>query len=113
MIPHGFTPPYEQIRSQISALIAAGDLPPGASLPSVRQLARDLGVAPNTVVRAYNKLKDEGKVTMTLRRGVVVAARAPTLTEVQRQTELHAAVAQLLTAVRHLDLNAQDYPRRP
>ncbi len=104
---HGFTPPYEQIRGQISALIAAGQLHPGASLPSVRQLARDLGVAPNTVMRAYNKLKDEGKVAMTLRRGVVVAARAPTLTEAERQTQLDAAVGQLLTAVRHLGLDAR------
>jgi len=105
--PRGFTPPYEQIRSQISALIAAGQLHPGASLPPVRQLARDLDVAPNTVMRAYNKLKDEGKVAMTLRRGVVVAAGAPTLTEAERQTELDAAVAQLLTAVRHLGLDAR------
>lgn len=103
---HGFTPPYEQIRGQISALIVAGELRLGASLPSVRQLARDLGVAPNTVMRAYNKLKEEGKVAMTLRRRVVVAAGAPTLTEAERQTELDAAVDHLLTVVKHLGLDA-------
>ncbi|MDF2051259.1 GntR family transcriptional regulator, partial [Arthrobacter sp. Cr_A7] len=47
------TPPYEQIRSQISSLVAVGDLAPGSRLPTVRSLAADLGVAVGTVARAY------------------------------------------------------------
>ena len=46
-------PPYEQIRSQISSLIALGALDPGTRLPTVRSLAADLGIATGTVARAY------------------------------------------------------------
>lgn len=72
------TPPYEQIRRQLTALIGAGELPPGTRLPPVRQLAGDLRVAPGTVVRAYRELADAGWVEK--RRGVEtrVAAHPPT-----------------------------------
>jgi DNA-binding transcriptional regulator YhcF (GntR family) len=65
-------PPYEQLRSRIASSIATGDLAPRHRLPSVRQLARDLGVAPNTVVRAYRELVDEGLITMKGRTGAFV-----------------------------------------
>lgn len=73
-------PPYEQIGSQIRILIASGQLSPGTLLPSVRQLARDLGVAPNTVVRAYSELEQAGWVVTAKRKGVMVAPQPPLLT---------------------------------
>ncbi|RKO25494.1 GntR family transcriptional regulator [Pseudarthrobacter phenanthrenivorans] len=53
---HSPTPPYEQIRSQISSL-ASGTLVPGSRLPTVRSLAADLGIAAGTVARAYKELE--------------------------------------------------------
>lgn len=53
-------PPYEQIRSQLSALIKVGTLIGGERLPSVRQLSKDLRLAPGTVARAYSMLETEG-----------------------------------------------------
>lgn len=53
-------PPYEQIRSQLSALIKIGTLIGGERLPSVRQLSKDLQLAPGTVARAYSMLEVEG-----------------------------------------------------
>ena len=50
-------PPYEQIRTQIASLIATGALPAGTRLPTVRDLATDLGVAVGTVARAYRELE--------------------------------------------------------
>ncbi|KUM74136.1 GntR family transcriptional regulator [Streptomyces curacoi] len=50
-------PPYEQIRSQLSALISTGRLAEGERLPTVRQLAADLGLATGTVARAYRELE--------------------------------------------------------
>ncbi|MEU4093631.1 GntR family transcriptional regulator [Streptomyces sp. NPDC026673] len=50
-------PPYEQIRAQLSALIVTGRLPEGERLPTVRQLAADLGLATGTVARAYRELE--------------------------------------------------------
>jgi GntR family transcriptional regulator len=61
------TPKYQQIVEQIKALVAAGTLTPGAPLPSVRQLAGDLGINVNTVVAAYRALESEQLVL--LRRG--------------------------------------------
>ncbi len=55
--PNSGVPTYEQIRTQIAAHILAGTLGPGHRLPSIRQLARDLAVAPGTVARAYNELE--------------------------------------------------------
>ena len=67
---------YEQVASQIRLLVASGDLVPGATLPSVRQLAGDLGVNLNTIARAYRLLKAEGFLVIRDRAGVTVAAPA-------------------------------------
>jgi len=65
-------PPFEQIRTQIAAQVASGDLPPGTKLPTVRALAATLGIAPNTVARAYRELEHVGVVTTRGRAGTVV-----------------------------------------
>jgi GntR family transcriptional regulator len=70
-------PPYRQIVEQIRAAIERGDLRSEMSLPPVRQLAGDLGVAPNTVARAYAELQDEGWLIGEGRRGTRVASRVP------------------------------------
>jgi DNA-binding transcriptional regulator YhcF (GntR family) len=57
------TPPYEQVRSQIAGHIRTGSIRPGEKLPVVRALAADLGVATNTVARAYRELEAGGLVT--------------------------------------------------
>lgn len=66
-------PPYEQIRAQIAGLVAAGTLRPGDRLPTVRDLAADLGVAVGTATRAYRELEAEGVVVSRRRIGTVVA----------------------------------------
>jgi DNA-binding transcriptional regulator YhcF (GntR family) len=67
-------PPYEQVRAQLAGLIGRGSLPEGDRLPTVRALAADLGLAVNTVARAYKELEAEGLVTTRRRAGTVVAA---------------------------------------
>ncbi|XAS66493.1 GntR family transcriptional regulator [Micrococcaceae bacterium Sec5.7] len=67
------TPPYEQIRSQISSLIALGTLAAGARLPSVRSLAADLGLAAGTVARAYKELEASGLIESRRGRGTIVS----------------------------------------
>ncbi|MFC8294299.1 GntR family transcriptional regulator [Streptomyces sp. NPDC057242] len=71
----GPVPPYEQIRSQLAALIDGGVLPEGERLPTVRQLAADLGLAPGTVNRAYKELEAAGLVRTRRGAGTRVAAR--------------------------------------
>ena len=70
-------PIYAQIMDRIRALVQAGALQPDTRLPSVRQLASDLEVNPNTVAKAYSLLEREGVVETAGRRGTVVTAKAP------------------------------------
>jgi GntR family transcriptional regulator len=67
-------PVYEQVADQIRRFITEGELGPGTLLPSVRQLARDLGVNLNTIARAYRLLEAEGFLVIRDRAGVTVAA---------------------------------------
>ena len=68
--------PYEQVRLRIAALAADGALAAGTRLPPVRQLAGDLGLAVNTVARAYRELEQAGLVETRGRLGTVVTAKA-------------------------------------
>ena len=72
----GEAPVYEQVADQLRQLVAGGALDPGTLLPSVRQLAGDLGVNLNTIARAYRLLEDEGFLVIHDRSGVEVAAPA-------------------------------------
>lgn len=67
-------PVYEQVADQIRRFITEGPLGPGTVLPSVRQLARDLGVNLNTIARAYRLLEAESFLVIRDRAGVTVAA---------------------------------------
>jgi DNA-binding transcriptional regulator YhcF (GntR family) len=89
--PNSPLPPYEQVRSQIAAAIEAGRLRTAAQLPTVRGLARDLGLAVNTVARAYRELELAGLVETRGRNGTFVAG-PPTRT---RQLAVEAATAYL------------------
>lgn len=72
--PASAEPLYEQLRSQIATRAASGDLPAGTKLPTVRQLAVDLGVGVRTVQRVYTELEADGVVVTEGRRGTFVAA---------------------------------------
>lgn len=106
--------PFEQIRAGVLEAIDAGELAPGDQLPTVRGLAAELGVAPNTVAKAYRELEGDGVVETRGRHGTrialdadathraaVVAARA----YVQRVTELglerETALAVVTAALDH------------
>ncbi len=65
----GSAPPSEQIRAQIAAQIYSRDLSADHRLPSIRQLAADLRVAPGTVAKAYSELEQAGLITTSRTRG--------------------------------------------
>ncbi|MEZ5094314.1 GntR family transcriptional regulator [Nocardioides sp.] len=65
--------PFDQVKRQIAAQVADGRLQPGDKLPTVRRLADDLGLAPNTVARAYRELEASGVVDTRGRAGTFVA----------------------------------------
>ncbi|WP_174703909.1 GntR family transcriptional regulator [Streptomyces viridosporus] len=67
-------PPYEQVRAQISEQARSGALPVGYRLPTVRGLAGTLGLAANTVAKAYRALEADGVIETRGRNGTVIAA---------------------------------------
>jgi DNA-binding transcriptional regulator YhcF (GntR family) len=69
-------PPYEQLRSRVAAQVHDGTLPAGAKLPTVRGLAGDLGLAVNTVAKAYRALEADGVIETRGRAGSFVSSTA-------------------------------------
>ncbi|WP_190137781.1 GntR family transcriptional regulator [Streptomyces longispororuber] len=70
----GSAPPYEQVRTQIAEQARGGGLPVGYKLPTVRGLAETLGLAANTVAKAYRALEEDGVIETRGRNGTFVAA---------------------------------------
>jgi GntR family transcriptional regulator len=94
------TPPYEQVRRQLAALIGDGTLHPGDRLPSLRQLAGDLGLAVGTVARTYRELEVAGLVQSRRGGGTRVAPAAGS--PVSRSDDLDAMTRhELVAAVTH------------
>jgi DNA-binding transcriptional regulator YhcF (GntR family) len=96
------TPPYEQLHRQLGTAIAFGALVPGTRLPSVRQLAADLGVASGTVMRAYSELESAGLVTSRRGGGTTVSKALPTLSLEERALALALQTAAFVAQVRLL-----------
>jgi GntR family transcriptional regulator len=90
-------PPYRQLVEGIRRRIERGALLPGDRIPPVRTVAADLGIAPNTVGRAYRALEDDGWIEGRGRAGTFVADRLP-----ERPSSVDAA----------LEAAADDYLRR-
>lgn len=65
-------PPFEQLRTQIATRVTEGDLTAGTKLPTVRAAAGELGLAANTVARAYRELEGDGVLVTEGRRGTFV-----------------------------------------
>ncbi len=94
-------PLYRQIIDGVKALIASGDLREGMTLPSVRQVAGDLGVNLNTIAVAYRELQDEGFLTVRHGAGAVVSSRRPrAIEEDELRRPLRTALTQLILAGR-------------
>lgn len=98
------TPPFEQVRRQVAALITSGTLEEGVRLPTVRQLAGDLRVAPGTVARAYKELEAAGLVVSRRSAGTRVApGRA--LPQARRDERLQLLARQYVEAARRLGVD--------
>ena len=93
------SPPYRQIVEQIRAAIERGDLQRDMPLSPVRQLAGDLGVAPNTVARAYAELQAEGWIIGDGRRGTRVAAQIPHQDRRARTRSLRESIERFVSSL--------------
>jgi GntR family transcriptional regulator len=81
-------PVYRQIMDQVTGGIAAGTLSAGNQLPTVRQLAVDLSINPNTVIRAYRELEIRGVLDTQQGTGTFVAVRKAQPDDAERQRRL-------------------------
>lgn len=94
---------YEQIRSQIEKFITAGILKPNDKLPSVRSLAEELGINPNTVMKAYQELEKNGYIFTLNKKGVFVSDNLSSKKSVLRDDALN-----VLKALKNEGFNKED-----
>ena len=99
-------PIYEQIRDGLRKLIVTGALGADEKLPSVRALAAQLAINPNTIQRAYNELEGEGYIYSVPGRGP--SAAGTTAPDPARRAELLAQVQELLSELRYLGASQQE-----
>ncbi len=93
-------PIYEQIKERVLEMIALGLLRPDDGLPSVRGLARELGINPNTVQKAYQELENENILCSVLGRGSFVKAE-PDLAQKMRDRKKSALQKALIEGKRY------------
>ncbi|MEM7141239.1 MAG: GntR family transcriptional regulator, partial [Actinomycetota bacterium] len=102
-------PVFEQLRAQLSVMVAVGRLLPGDRLPTVRAFAEQLGLAPGTVARAYRELENDGIVEGRGRAGTFVVDEPPHSEPLEeRRSRIAAAADRFAFDVRQLgaDLDA-------
>ena len=99
-------PIYEQVRDGLRALIVSGALESGEKLPSVRELASQLAINPNTLQRAYRALEQEGCVYSVPGKGSFAAPRAEA--ERQRRDELLRRLDETVRELKFLGMTGAD-----
>ena len=105
--PGDGAPIYRQIIDQVKNLVAAGRLKPGDEMPTIRALAQQLIINPNTVARAYRDLEAQGILLSRQGSGTVVADGGSPLARGERMRQLSAQVDKLLTEAQHLGFDEE------
>src|SRR5689334_11506271 len=95
---------YQQIVDQVCAAIAAGRIAADEALPSVRALAEELVINPNTVARAYGELVREGILESRPGRGMFVSKRRQIYSRAERTRRIEQAVTSLVSQAFRLGL---------
>ncbi|MFC6014157.1 GntR family transcriptional regulator [Nocardia lasii] len=96
-------PPFEQLRMAVIEQVRAGTLTAGTKIPTVRALAADLGIAPNTVARAYRELEADGVVETRGRQGSFIASSGDPTRDIASR-----AAVDYVTTIRRLGLEDDD-----
>ncbi|WP_043623059.1 GntR family transcriptional regulator [Nonomuraea candida] len=99
------TPLFEQIAAAVRSGIAEGSIRSGERMPAAKELCAALDVNRNTVLHAYQRLRDEGLIELRRGRGATVTAQA------ERLTLLSAAVRRLVNEARELGISADTLSR--
>jgi GntR family transcriptional regulator len=94
--PKSGVPFYRQIIEQVKFALAGGGLDPGERLPTVRQLAVDLSINPNTVIRAYREMEIEGVLETQQGSGTFVGNKPPEIDALERRRMLDQILTDLM-----------------
>jgi GntR family transcriptional regulator len=109
---HSGVPVYRQIIDQVLGGIAAGSLRAGVQLPTVRQLAVDLSVNPNTVIRAYRELEIREVLTTQQGTGTFVTGQKPERDDAERQRRLGQIAGEVVARAGAEGFTLQELIRR-
>ncbi len=101
-------PFYRQIIEQLKFAIARGALATGDRLPTVRQLAVDLSINPNTVIRAYRELEIEGVLETHQGSGTYVGFQKPEVDQLEKQRMLDQILTELLARASSFGLSIEE-----
>lgn len=101
---------YEQIVDNVKALIVRGDLRRDDHLPSVRVLARELGINPNTIQKSYAELERQGVIASLSGRGSIVVFDKDSMTE-SGMDDLKTEIMPLIARARALGMTAEEFAR--
>ena len=93
---HSGVPIYRQVIDQVTGGIASGTLTPGHQLPTVRQLAVDLSINPNTVIRAYRELEIRGLIETQQGTGTFVSNQKVKRDEAEHERQLNQIVSEFV-----------------
>jgi GntR family transcriptional regulator len=108
--PDDGRPVYRQIVDQVKAALGSGKLRPGDQLPTHRDLARELVVAPLTVKKAYDTLQAEGLILMAQGKGTFVTRRGPAAAS-RAHDDLDSRAEMLVHQARLLNLSPEELQR--
>jgi GntR family transcriptional regulator len=109
--PTSFIPIYEQIKKEMKGRITQGKLKALEPLPSIRDLATDLIINPNTVARAYRELENEGFIYSRKGKGCYVADNSSTLVEKERRILLAGIFDQAIEEAKRYNLSGEEISR--
>jgi GntR family transcriptional regulator len=104
-------PIYLQIEAQVKQAVAAGALTRDEAMPSIRQLAAELRVNPNTVARAYSNLEREGTIRTVPGGGTFAAGRTTGLIKAEKLRRVRPIAMQLAVEAKQVELTAADTVR--
>ena len=104
----GKVPIYRQVVDQIRSAVASGTLSVGDPLPSVRGLANELVVNPNTIAKAFNALLQDGLIESQQGRGYFVAERRDIYSKKERSRRLREAVGPLVSEASALGIGEDE-----
>lgn len=101
-------PIYRQIIEQVKFAVARGDLQTGDQLPTVRQLAVDLSINPNTVIRAYRELEIEGVLQTLQGSGTFVGTKKPEVDRLKKQRMIDQILTETLARASSYGFSLED-----